>query len=68
MTVSFPVGVLKELSVDERTRMIAEDREIARIDEVSRLNGARKEGEQKILDLLRSGKTPEEILREYGAD
>ena len=62
------VGVLKELSADERTRMIAEDREKARRDEASRLDGARKEGEQKILDLLRSGKTPEEILREYSAD
>ena len=41
------VGVLKELSEDERTRMIAEDREKARRDMVSRLNGARKEGERK---------------------
>ena len=40
-------GVLKELSADERTRMIAEDCEKARRDEASRLNGAREEGKQK---------------------
>ena len=43
-------------------------------DQVSRLNSARDEGfeqgieqgERKILDLLRSGKSPEEIIRDYG--
>ena len=34
------VGVLKELSADERTRMLYEEREIARRDMVSRLGGA----------------------------
>jgi predicted transposase/invertase (TIGR01784 family) len=38
------VGVLKELSADERTRMLYEEREIARRDYVSRMNGARAEG------------------------
>jgi predicted transposase/invertase (TIGR01784 family) len=38
------VGVLKELSADERTRMLAEEREIARRDYVSRIDGARQEG------------------------
>ena len=37
------VGVLMELSEDERTRMIAENREIAHYDEISRLNGAIRE-------------------------
>ena len=37
------VGVLMELSADERTRMIAEDREKARRDEASRLDGAIRE-------------------------
>jgi len=41
------VGVLKELSADERTRMIAEDREKARRDMASRLNGARREGREE---------------------
>ena len=27
-----------------------------------------KKGEQKIIDLLKSGKSPEEILKEYDAD
>ena len=78
------VGVLKELSADERTRMIAEDLEKARRDEVSRtqwrVNSAKKEGkeegreagiqigEQNILKLLKSGKPPEDIIREYGGD
>ena len=62
------VGVLKELSADERTRMIAEDREKARRDEASRINGARREGQKEILDLLKSGISPEEIIRKYGED
>ena len=65
--------MLKELSADERTRMIAEDREKFRRDMASRVDGARKEGreegeqigEQKIIELLKSGKSPEEIIREY---
>jgi len=70
------VGVLKELSADERTRMLAEAREKARRDEVSRLNRARREGREEgkeegrdeILELLKSGKSPEEIIREYGTE
>ncbi|MDR3296597.1 MAG: Rpn family recombination-promoting nuclease/putative transposase [Clostridiales Family XIII bacterium] len=42
------VGVLMELSADERTRMIAEDREKARRDWASRLNGAEHEGIMKV--------------------
>ena len=38
------VGVLKELSADERMRMLAESREKARRDEASRVNWARDEG------------------------
>ena len=45
------VGVLKEMSADERTRMIAEDLEKARRDEVSRtqwrVNSAKKEGKEE---------------------
>ena len=69
------VGVLKELSADERTRMLAEAREKARRDAASRLNWAREEGiqigeqrgEEKIIKLLKSGKSPEEIIREYNS-
>jgi len=38
------VGVLKELSADERTRMLYEDREKARRDIASMMGGARREG------------------------
>ena len=62
------VGVLKELSMDERTRMLAEDREKARRDMASRLEGAKREGIKNIVELLKSGKSPEEIIREYGVD
>jgi len=63
-----------ELSADERTRMIAEDIEKARRDEASRIDWARhqgreegeKKGREDILKLLKSGKSPEEIVREYG--
>jgi len=46
------VGVLKELSADERTRMIAEDREKARRNEASRLEGARREGKIEVAQKL----------------
>ena len=38
------VGVLKELSADERTRMLYEEREKARRDIESLMGGARREG------------------------
>jgi len=38
------VGILKELSADERTRMLYEDREKTRRDIESMIGGARKEG------------------------
>jgi len=41
------VGVLKELSADERTRMMAEDREKFRRDMASREDGARQEGREE---------------------
>jgi ribulose 1,5-bisphosphate carboxylase large subunit-like protein len=41
------VGVLKELSADERTRLIAEAQEKARRDEASRVNWARHEGKEE---------------------
>jgi len=41
------VGVLKELSEDERTRLIAEAYEKARRDEASRVNWAREEGRRE---------------------
>ena len=42
------VGVLKELSADERTRILYEEREKARRDIASRMDGARKEGKIEV--------------------
>lgn len=41
------VGVLKELSADERNRMILERREIERRDWVSIMGGAKQEGRKE---------------------
>jgi predicted transposase/invertase (TIGR01784 family) len=41
------VGVLKELSADERTRMLAEEREIGRRNYLSGLEGAEQKGRQE---------------------
>jgi predicted transposase/invertase (TIGR01784 family) len=41
------VGFLKELSADERTRMLYEEQEMARHDMASRLDWARKEEREK---------------------
>jgi hypothetical protein len=63
------VGVLMELSADERTRMIAEDREIARIDEVSRLNGAIRERNLEIArNALAEGASYDFISKITGLD
>ena len=48
------VGVLKELSADERTRMLYEEREKARRDIASRMGGARREGH---FDVARNAKS-----------
>ena len=45
--MSKAVGVLKELSADERTRMLYEEREKARRDIASLMGGARQEGLQE---------------------
>ena len=49
--MSKAVGVLKELSADERTRMLFEEREKARRDIASLMGGARQEGLQEGLIL-----------------
>jgi predicted transposase/invertase (TIGR01784 family) len=69
------VGVLKELSADERTRMLFEEREKARRDIASRMGGARREGiqigrqerEMEIARKLLSRNRPiEEIIEDTG--
>jgi predicted transposase/invertase (TIGR01784 family) len=58
--------VLMTISRDEaeRARLMSEFK--YQVDMRSHINYAKQEGRQEILDLLKSGKTPEEIIRDYG--
>jgi DNA-binding CsgD family transcriptional regulator len=38
------------------------------LDTQSKLVHAKREGEQRIINLLKSGKSPEEIIRDYGTN
>ena len=61
--MSKAVGVLKELSADERTRMLYEQREIARRDMVSRTEGAVKDSKLRIArNALRRNMSIEDIV------
>jgi len=65
------VGVLKELSADEHTRMLYEEREKARRDIVSMLSGAEKRGsnERALIiaqRLLKRNKPIDEIIEDTG--
>ena len=69
--MSKAVGVLKELSADERTRMLYEQREIARRDMVSRVDGAKREGsnERAIIiarNMLKRNRPIDEIVEDTG--
>jgi len=67
---------LRIISQDEETRRIYEMREKALSDWTSGVNHARREGKQegrleerqKILKMLKSGKSLEEIIKEYGSN
>jgi len=56
------VGVLKELSADERTRMLFEEREKARRDIASMVSGARREGHIDVARNLLSMNVPFETI------
>ena len=61
------VGVLKELSADERTRMLYDAQETARRDEASRLSGALKEQQTEIArKLLKRNRPVDEIIEDTG--
>ena len=64
------VVILHKLSADEQARDLYERREKAMRDIDSRERWARAEGkaegEASIINLLKSGKSPEDIIREYG--
>jgi predicted transposase/invertase (TIGR01784 family) len=73
------VGVLMELNASQRRRMLAESRQKARWDEQARLEGAEERGEKigeargekrgleqgrrDVVSLLKSGKSPDEIIQ-----
>ena len=65
------VGVLKELSADERTRMLYEEREKARRDIASRMGGAEEKGRTEkageiALKLLKMEMPIEQIIEVTG--
>ena len=67
LQISKAVGILKELSADERTRMLYEQREIARRDMVSRMDGAKRERSFEIArNLLNTNLSHDEIVTATG--
>ena len=61
------VGILKELSADERTRMLFEEREIARRDMVSRMDGAVKQSKIEVaMNALSMKLSAEDIVKLTG--
>ena len=65
------VGVLMELSADERTRMLAENREKARRDVASMMSGAEKKGsnaraESIARNMLKRNRPIDEIVEDTG--
>ncbi|GHT81989.1 hypothetical protein FACS1894137_00050 [Spirochaetia bacterium] len=62
------VDTLYELSADPAVRAEYEHHEKARRDWINGMNGARQEGRQEVVDLIKSGKTPEEAMRILGVD
>ena len=60
--------VLLEISKDEieRARLMSEYK--YELDTQSRLVHAERKGEQKIIDLLKSGKSPEDIIKDYDSN
>ena len=64
--------VLINISKDEKERFRLMSEYKYELDTQSKLVAAKREGiqegEQKIINLLKSGKSPEEILKDYDAD
>ena len=60
-------ALLQEISKDERERAVFRSRRMAETDRISNILTAEARGEKKIIDLLKSGRSPEEIIRDYEA-
>ncbi len=62
-SISKAYGVLKELSQDERTRLLFEEREKARRDEMARIEGAYSNGKRDVaIKALKKGMSIEDIV------
>jgi hypothetical protein len=61
-------SVLIKVSKDEEERARIMRDEKIELDYQNGMVTARREGEQKIINLLKSGKSPEELIREYGGE
>ena len=59
--------VLITISKDEIEQARLESELKYELDTQSKLTYAKRDGKQEIIDLLKSGKSPEEIIREYDA-
>jgi hypothetical protein len=57
--------VLMTVSQDEQERWWQMHKEKRELDLQSMITGERREARQEIVDLLKSGKSPEEIIAEY---
>jgi hypothetical protein len=58
--------VLMTISKDERERARLESEFKYALDTQSELVNAKREGRHEVLDLLKSGKSPEELIQIYG--
>jgi len=62
------VNTLYELSADEKIRAEYEMRQKARRDRMWEIDNARQDGAEKALELIRAGKTPEEVMKILGLE
>ena len=61
------INAYNTVSVSPEFRELERLRSIARHNEAAALRNAKEEGEKRIIELLKSGKKPEELIREYEA-
>jgi len=61
------IEAFSEIAATPEFQEVASQREIARHNEASALGNARREGRQEIVELLRSGRSPDQIISEFGS-
>jgi predicted transposase/invertase (TIGR01784 family) len=62
------VNTLYEISADDKARAVYEQRLKAKRDRMYAIDSAKLEGRKEIVELLKSGKSPEEIIREIDTE